>query len=239
MGLERKEYNDSKCFLFAFIYFLLFFFVHFLFAFHGSAKPRWTFTRTYAIILFPRFAAMHVASGIHVTAFARYGVCETDGIAEITITSCCRMVSVEYKLPRSPKPRKTVDSHALGYPRISLLPREKIVSGNYWVVGVDLEEYDVKSPDKYMRGLLEDRTNQGQVRAFRSYFSIVASPPVNFENFTKVINKYRRKPPFNFSNPLAIVGGVVQVTGNIKISILNLSQLNRRVCCRSLEIFSK
>ncbi|XP_012260738.2 guanylate cyclase 32E isoform X3 [Athalia rosae] len=92
------------------------------------------------------------------------------------------------------------------------LDKKKLLEkGNYWVLGVDLEEYDEKSPDKYLRGLLQDRTNLAITQAFRSYFSIVASPPVNFENFTRVINKYRRKPPFNFTNPLAIVGGVVQI----------------------------
>lgn len=84
--------------------------------------------------------------------------------------------------------------------------------GEYWVVGVDIEQYDEKRPDKYLRGLWQKEMDLSIVNAYRSYFSIVASAPINFMNFTLLVNDYRQKPPFNFTNPLAKVGGVVQVT---------------------------
>ncbi|XP_011254353.1 guanylate cyclase 32E [Camponotus floridanus] len=83
--------------------------------------------------------------------------------------------------------------------------------GEYWVVGVDIEQYDEKRPDKYLRGLWQKEMDLSIVNAYRSYFSIVASAPINFMNFTRLVNKYRQKPPFNFTNPLAKVGGVVQI----------------------------
>ncbi|XP_025074947.1 guanylate cyclase 32E [Pogonomyrmex barbatus] len=83
--------------------------------------------------------------------------------------------------------------------------------GEYWVVGVDIEQYDEKRPDKYLRGLWQKETDLSIVNAYRSYFSIVASAPINIMNFTKLINEYRQKPPFNFTNPLANIGGVVQI----------------------------
>ncbi|XP_067205075.1 guanylate cyclase 32E [Linepithema humile] len=82
--------------------------------------------------------------------------------------------------------------------------------GEYWVVGVDIEQYDEERPDKYLRGLWQKETNLTIVKAYRSYFSIVASTPINFMNFTRLVNEYRQKPPFNFTNPLAHVGGIVQ-----------------------------
>ncbi|XP_046736974.1 guanylate cyclase 32E [Diprion similis] len=98
------------------------------------------------------------------------------------------------------------------YDHIGLLmaldERKLLENGDYWVVGVDLEAYDEQSPEKYLRGLLENETNFGIIRAFQSYFSIVASPPaVNFKNLTRKIDEYRRKPPFNFTNPLDVVNG--------------------------------
>ncbi|XP_077268388.1 guanylate cyclase 32E isoform X2 [Temnothorax americanus] len=81
--------------------------------------------------------------------------------------------------------------------------------GEYWVVGVDIEQYDEKRPSKYLRGLWEKKTKN--LSAYRSYFSIAASAPINFTNFTRLVNEYRQKPPFNFTNPLANVGGIVQI----------------------------
>ncbi|XP_011308838.1 guanylate cyclase 32E isoform X2 [Fopius arisanus] len=81
----------------------------------------------------------------------------------------------------------------------------------YWVVGVDIEQYDEDHPSKYLRGLLQEHANPSLLRAHRSYFSIVASPPRISKNFTQIINQYRGKPPFNFTNPLATLGGLVKI----------------------------
>ncbi|XP_066598424.1 guanylate cyclase 32E [Prorops nasuta] len=101
------------------------------------------------------------------------------------------------------------------YEHIGLLQaldkRKLLEKGEYWVVGVDLEQYDEKQPDKYLRGLWQEQTDLSLLKAYRSYFSIVASAPINFENFTELINDYRQRPPFNFPNPLANVGGFVQI----------------------------
>lgn len=85
-------------------------------------------------------------------------------------------------------------------------------AGEYWVVGVDIEQYDEKRPDKYFRGLWQRKTNSSILKAYRSYFSVVASAPIYSTNFTRMVNSYRQKPPFNFSNPLANMGGIIQVT---------------------------
>lgn len=92
------------------------------------------------------------------------------------------------------------------------------------MLGVDIEQYDEKRPNKYLRGLWQKKTDLSIVNAYRSYFSIVASAPINLMNFTRLVNEYRQKPPFNFTNPLANVGGIVQVTTrddeNFEISCL-------------------
>ncbi|XP_018338733.1 PREDICTED: guanylate cyclase 32E-like [Trachymyrmex septentrionalis] len=83
--------------------------------------------------------------------------------------------------------------------------------GEYFVVGIDIEFYDEKHPNKYLKGLLQKNIDFSIIRAYRSYFSIVASAPINYMNFTRLVNKYRQKPPFNFTNPSANVGGIVQI----------------------------
>lgn len=108
--------------------------------------------------------------------------------------------------------------------------------GEYWVVGVDIEQYDEKRPDKYLRGLFQKEMDLSIVNAYRSYFSIVASAPINFMNFTRLVNKYRQKPPFNFTNPLAKVGGVVQVT--IRDEIRLRKHVKKFTPCVNLKIQS-
>ncbi|KYB25442.1 Guanylate cyclase 32E-like Protein [Tribolium castaneum] len=79
--------------------------------------------------------------------------------------------------------------------------------GEYFVLGVDIEQYDNENPSKYLRGLLRDETDPVAQKAFRNYLGVVPSSPVGFENFTILVNSYMEKPPFNFPNPLIFVGG--------------------------------
>lgn len=100
---------------------------------------------------------------------------------------------------------------------------------------MDIEQYDESQPDKYLRGLWQKETDFSVLKAYRSYFSIVASAPMGFDNFTRLINDYRQKPPFNYRNPLANVGGVVQVTKNIvKINKSNFEK-NQKLMFFSFE----
>lgn len=61
-------------------------------------------------------------------------------------------------------------------------------AGEYFVIGVDIEQYDASSPDKYLRGLLQDKTDMDCVDAFRSYLGIVPSAPNNFDSFARQVN---------------------------------------------------
>lgn len=83
--------------------------------------------------------------------------------------------------------------------------------GKYFVLGVDIEQYDSENPSKYLRGLLRDETDPVAQKAFRNYLGVVPSSPVGFENFTILVNSYMEKPPFNFPNPLIFVGGSKRV----------------------------
>ncbi|KAK6638155.1 hypothetical protein RUM44_008583 [Polyplax serrata] len=84
--------------------------------------------------------------------------------------------------------------------------RNLLTGGKYFVVGVELEQYDEKDPGRYMRGLLRDDIDPTVVRAFASYFGIVPTAPVNMHGFSVKVNEYMEKPPFNFSNPLFQLG---------------------------------
>lgn len=111
-------------------------------------------------------------------------------------------------------------------------------AGEYWVVGVDTEQYDPANPEKYLKALLRDETNPVAQRAFRSYLGVVPSPPVGFENFSEQVNRYMEKPPFNFPNPLIYIGAYKTVsvgsTGvpclHIYLSFCHLAYLSIHVC---------
>lgn len=74
--------------------------------------------------------------------------------------------------------------------------------GEYFVVGVDIDEYNEKNPATYLQGFLTEEADPSAQQAFRHYLGVVPSSPVGFENFTVQVNTYLEKPPFNFSNPL-------------------------------------
>uniref|UniRef100_A0A182YC47 Guanylate cyclase n=1 Tax=Anopheles stephensi TaxID=30069 RepID=A0A182YC47_ANOST len=113
---------------------------------------------------------------------------------------------------------------------VSLWRRGLLDRGEYFVVGVDIEQYDAALPTKYMHGLLQTAPDTVAVEAFRHYLAIVPSAPVRFEEFAvKVsecegvsfhchwmmdktdVNKYLELPPFNYRNALIFFGGVKQI----------------------------
>ncbi|XP_014478817.1 PREDICTED: guanylate cyclase 32E isoform X2 [Dinoponera quadriceps] len=93
---------------------------------------------------------------------------------------------------------------------MALDEKKLLEKGEYWVVGVDIEQYDEERPDKYLRGHWQRESNL-PIEAYYNYFSIVASAPINITNFTRLVNEYRQKPPFNFTNPLKKMKGIVQI----------------------------
>lgn len=55
---------------------------------------------------------------------------------------------------------------------------------------MDIEQYDATVPDKYLRGLLQDETDEDCIEAFKSYLGIVPSAPVAFDSFAKQVTQY-------------------------------------------------
>ncbi|XP_066906128.1 guanylate cyclase 32E [Halyomorpha halys] len=91
---------------------------------------------------------------------------------------------------------------------VALEEKNLFDKGEYWVVGVDIDQYDEQQPDKYLQGLLQDEADPRAVRGFRCYLGVTPSPSKGFENFTKVVNSYMEGPPFNYPNPVRSIGGV-------------------------------
>lgn len=60
--------------------------------------------------------------------------------------------------------------------------------GEYFVIGVDIEQYDSSLPDKYLRGLLQDKSDSDAPDAFKSYLAIVPSAPVAFDAFARLVS---------------------------------------------------
>lgn len=62
-----------------------------------------------------------------------------------------------------------------------------------------------------LSGLLRDDIDDVAEVAFQSYLGVVGSPPSGFEDFTTKVNKYMQLPPFNFPNPVGMLGGMKRV----------------------------
>jgi len=67
------------------------------------------------------------------------------------------------------------------------------------------------NPLRYFRGILRDESEKEAPTAFRSYLGIVASPPKDFTAFSRRVNNFMEKEPFNFPNPLAKFGGYKKI----------------------------
>lgn len=78
---------------------------------------------------------------------------------------------------------------------LSLQRKRLLEKGEYFVVGIDIEQYDASAPDKYLRGLLQDQTDDESITAFQSYLGIVPSPPsADFEEFARQVNEKPENP---------------------------------------------
>nr|XP_037286310.1 guanylate cyclase 32E-like [Rhipicephalus microplus] len=93
----------------------------------------------------------------------------------------------------------------------SLEARGLLQGGEYFVVGVDVQQYDVESPTRYLTGLFREEPDPSVVRAFRSYLGIVGSPASGFEAFSVAVNEYMQRPPFNIVNAADPIGGMKKI----------------------------
>lgn len=95
---------------------------------------------------------------------------------------------------------------------VSLQQRGLLSHGEYFVVGIDIEQYDPARPEKYLRGMLMEKVEPLAAQAFQSYLGIVPTAPVSFATFANEVNKYMEREPFNFPNPLGLFGGAKQIS---------------------------
>ncbi|ALC44253.1 CG10738 [Drosophila busckii] len=95
---------------------------------------------------------------------------------------------------------------------LSLQQRGLLSHGEYFVVGIDIEQYEPAQPEKYLRGLLKEEVEPLAVQAFQSYVGILPTAPVSFATFAHEVNRYMERPPFNFPNPLGLYGGTKQIS---------------------------
>ena len=71
---------------------------------------------------------------------------------------------------------------------LSLERKGLLDNGDFFVVGVDLEQYAASEPEKYLRGVLNNETEQAAIRAYQSYLAIIPSAPVDFDEFAKQVS---------------------------------------------------
>lgn len=92
---------------------------------------------------------------------------------------------------------------------VSLRRRGLLAQGDYFVVGIDIEQYDAALPTKYMHGLLQTTPDPDVVEAFRHYLAVVPSAPVRFDEFAVKVSI-----PSTFIASLCVVVGYKFTTGS-------------------------
>ena len=60
--------------------------------------------------------------------------------------------------------------------------------GEYYVIGIDIEQYDSSSPEKYLHGLLKEQIEPDAIVAFKSYLAILPSAPIAFDSFARLVS---------------------------------------------------
>lgn len=60
-------------------------------------------------------------------------------------------------------------------------------AGEYFVVGMDIEQYDSSNPEKYLMGLLHSEQEPWVGLAYQSYLAVLPSPLVGFDDFAKKV----------------------------------------------------
>lgn len=83
-------------------------------------------------------------------------------------------------------------------------------TGEYFVVGVNVGQYDSKDPQAYFRGIFSKNVTRDIQDAFRYFVAVVLSPPIypEYDAFTRKVNEYLEAPPFIFENPFKKDGGL-------------------------------
>jgi hypothetical protein len=80
--------------------------------------------------------------------------------------------------------------HKLCESRPQLTEFSRLSAGNYFVVGLDIEQYDPKNPEKYLMGILHKEQEPWVGQAFQSYLAVFPSPLVGFEDFSQKVTKF-------------------------------------------------
>lgn len=63
-------------------------------------------------------------------------------------------------------------------------------AGDYFVVGMDIEQYDTADPEKYLKGLLASEQEEWVSDAYRSYLAVLPSPTIGFESFADKVKLF-------------------------------------------------
>ncbi|XP_070503442.1 speract receptor [Chironomus tepperi] len=85
---------------------------------------------------------------------------------------------------------------------LSLYNRGLLNNGEYFVIGMDIEQYDTSDPEKYLKGILHSEQEPWVGEAYLSYFAVFPSPTIGFDKFSVKVNKFLELPPFEHPNPL-------------------------------------
>ncbi|XP_037094252.1 speract receptor-like [Pollicipes pollicipes] len=96
---------------------------------------------------------------------------------------------------------------------MTLQEQNLLQTGEYFVVGVDIQRYQNATPQKYLRTLFreESPTDPRAEQAFKYYVGVIGSPTIGFEVLTRLVNDFMELPPFNYTNILREYGGNMKI----------------------------
>ncbi|XP_077980630.1 speract receptor-like [Glandiceps talaboti] len=80
-------------------------------------------------------------------------------------------------------------------------------NGEYHVITVDTRKYSEElAAREYLKDPYETHFTPDLISAYQSLFILVATPPLSqtYYNFTRTVEEYGERPPFNYSNPTGI-----------------------------------
>lgn len=62
-------------------------------------------------------------------------------------------------------------------------------AGEYFVVGMNIEQYDAAEPEKYLKSVLQRESESMVMTAYQSYLGVLPSAPLGFDSFAAQVNR--------------------------------------------------
>ncbi|KAL7636452.1 UNVERIFIED_CONTAM: hypothetical protein RMT77_013227 [Armadillidium vulgare] len=83
--------------------------------------------------------------------------------------------------------------------------------GEYFVVGVMLQEYNRQKPQQYLQDFLSEESNATIQRSYQNFIGVIPTAPIDSEKFHSKVDLHLGLPPFNYPNAVQSLGGIKKI----------------------------